>query len=62
MSRDIVPTCLATSFRRAAAGWRPPAGIVLGFIGIAIMLLLFALVLFSTPTSSSGQIQQVGLL
>jgi hypothetical protein len=38
------------------------AGIVLGFIGIGIMLLLIALILFSVPTSSGGQFQRVGLL
>jgi hypothetical protein len=38
------------------------AGIVLGFIGIGIMVLLIALLVFSIPTRSSGQFQQVGLL
>jgi hypothetical protein len=39
------------------------AGIVLGFIGIAIMVLLIALVLFNTSTTSSGgEFQRVGLL
>jgi len=38
------------------------AGIVLGFIGIAIMVLLIAVIVFSMPTNSSSQLQQVGLL
>jgi uncharacterized protein DUF4190 len=38
------------------------AGIVLGFIGIGIMVLLIAVVLFNTPTSSGGQFQRVGLV
>lgn len=38
------------------------AGIVLGFIGIGIMVLLIAVVAFSIPTSSSGHVQHVGLL
>jgi Domain of unknown function (DUF4190) len=38
------------------------AGIVLGFIGIGIMVLLLAVIVFSTPTSGGGQFQRVGLL
>jgi hypothetical protein len=38
------------------------AGIVLGFIGIGIMVLPIAVILFSMPTSNGGDFRRVGLL